>query len=79
MTDKDIAQATQCGGSPKAGEIYRHYKGGLYTVLARAIHEATHEPLVIYQSNVHGYIWARTLANWSERVQDRPRFTRVSE
>lgn len=83
MDEKDIAQATLCEGSPRMGEIYQHYKnGGLYTVVARAVKEDTCEPLVVYQSNANGTIWARTLANWSETVQLReirvPRFIRVT-
>lgn len=54
---------------PKPGEICRHWKGGLYTVMARAIKEDALEPLVIYQSNKYGYMWARTVENFTEEVE----------
>ena len=84
MDDKDLAQLQSTEG-PQAGQIYRHYKGGLYTVVARAIKEDTLEPLVIYQSNARGTVWARTLANFAEEVHleglpyPTPRFIRVLE
>jgi hypothetical protein len=62
---KDIAQR-QAAGGPQPGEIYRHYKGGLYSIVARAIKEDTLEPLVIYRSNAKGTTWARTLENFTE-------------
>lgn len=88
MDDKDLAQALHMGGSPKPGEIYRHYKGGLYSIVARAIKEDTLEPLVIYRSNAKGSVWARTLANFTETIEASaegrllescPRFARVTD
>lgn len=59
---KDAAQAALDRCSIKAGDIYRHYKGGLYSIVCTAIDEATLEPMVIYRSNSKGTTWARTLA-----------------
>ncbi len=47
---------------------YRHYKGGVYQVLAFAKHSETLEDLVIYRHS-DGALWARPLSMWSERVQ----------
>lgn len=52
----------------KAGQKYRHFKGGEYEVVAIAIKEDTLETLVIYRSLRKGYIWARTFENWNETV-----------
>lgn len=88
MSEKDEAVARWSAVGPRPGEVYRHYKGGLYTVMARAIHEETLEPLVIYQSNAKGSVWARTLgvfAGLAEVEADRdfvrrvPRFERVRD
>lgn len=34
---------------PKQGEIYRHFKGNLYEVLAIAMHTETEETMVVYR------------------------------
>lgn len=50
------------------GQVYRHYKGGLYVIVAVSIKEDTLEPMVTYRSNKRGTCWARTLANFSDKV-----------
>ncbi|MCE0742876.1 DUF1653 domain-containing protein [Acetobacter sicerae] len=57
--------------------LYRHYKGGLYTVLHTVRHSETEEWLVIYRSEAHGTLWARPLSMWTELVDGRPRFAFV--
>jgi hypothetical protein len=63
--------------APKAGERYRHYKGGEYEVVCSSIKEDTLEALVTYRSLARGTVWTRTLANWSEMVEGVPRFARL--
>ena len=75
---KDMAQRQAIGG-PQPGEVYRHYKGGIYSIVARSIKEDTLEPLVTYHSNAKGTNWTRTLENFTEVVDAAigPRFVRL--
>ncbi|GBR05963.1 DUF1653 domain-containing protein [Acetobacter oeni] len=59
--------------------LYRHYKGGLYTVIATARHSETEERLVVYRSESLGSVWVRPLAMWNETVDGRPRFARLPD
>jgi hypothetical protein len=88
MTDsqhKDKAHA-RLADAPKPGEVWRHYKGGLYAIICSAIREDTLELMVVYHSNKTGHDQVRTLANWNESVRwewgavrNAPRFVRVKE
>lgn len=44
----------------KAGQVYRHYKGNLYQVIAIATHTETEEKYVVYQGLTQE-IWVRPL------------------
>jgi len=63
----------------RPGQIWRHFKGGVYRVLYLAYHTNTAEELVIYTSNDGGdAVWARPAYMWLETVErdgkSRPRF-----
>lgn len=52
---------------PEPGS-YRHYKGGLYTVVCVGRHSETEEWLVVYRAEADGTVWIRPLAMWAETV-----------
>ncbi len=54
---------------PKEGEIYRHFKGNRYQIIAIATHTETEEQLVIYQALYEKYgIFARPLEMFMEKT-----------
>jgi hypothetical protein len=58
---------------------HRHYKGGLYRVIARAQHTETREMLTIYDDE-RGNIWARPSAVFDEYIMEvGPRFRALTE
>ena len=63
---------------PRPG-LYRHYKGGLYTVLCVGRHSETEEWLVTYRSEALSSYWVRPLAMWQEQVDGIPRFALIEE
>ena len=63
---------------------YRHYKGGMYAVLATTRHSESLEPMTLYRAlyGAHG-LWVRPAAKFDELVlwegvQQR-RFTRIGD
>ena len=62
---------------PITNQLYRHYKGGLYRVIATALHTETNELLVVYK-NFNDEVFARPLGMWNDNVTVcgnlRPRF-----
>ena len=43
------------------GELYRHFKGGVYKIFGEAIHTETGELLVVYQAFSDHAIYARPI------------------
>lgn len=67
---------------PKPGQVYRHYKGGIYVVVGVAINTETEERLVIYHDG-DGNIWGRPVGIFCAAVPSpsgylMSRFTRVT-
>lgn len=47
--------------------VFRHYKGGLYRVVALSNLEATGQTMVTYCSQSDGRMWTRPMAEWNEK------------
>ncbi len=67
---------------PNVGELWRHYKGGVYEILSVAQHTENEEWLVVYQSMGYTVPHIRPLLMWNDTVEDRkgvlmPRFQLV--
>lgn len=50
------------------GRTFRHFKGGLYTVLGFTTDSETVESTVIYRNIETKQVWNRPLANFIEKV-----------
>ena len=59
--------------------VYRHRKGGEYVVFGHTVDEATLAPLVHYYSLTKQTRWTRTIVNFVEDVDGRPRFERARD
>lgn len=49
--------------------IYRHFKGGIYEVVAIAFHSETLEEMVVYKNIENGKVWVRPASMWDEKVE----------
>ncbi|HRN95947.1 MAG TPA: DUF1653 domain-containing protein [Candidatus Levybacteria bacterium] len=66
---------------------YRHFKGGVYTVIGVGKHSETLEEMVFYTHDSKEYgknsLWARPLSMWFEHIERDgyrgPRFTPIKE
>jgi hypothetical protein len=60
------------------GQVWRHYKGGFYFIVAVAKHTETEEQFVIYRlTSASAEFWARPLAMFLSSVGEQMRFARV--
>lgn len=68
---------------PNNGEIFQHYKGGKYEIIATGFLEDTESPCVVYRSLEKNIVWVRTAKNFLEDVEyngvAQPRFDLVKK
>lgn len=61
---------------------YRHYKGGIYQVVAQVTHEADVRPMIVYRA-ANGTLWSRYTDVFFEDVivdgVNQPRFKKISK
>ena len=67
---------------PADGETYRHYKGGVYEIVATGFIEDSETPCVVYRSLEKNIVWVRTAKNFLEKIEydskSVPRFERIN-
>jgi hypothetical protein len=66
---------------PQDGDLYRHYRGGQYKIVATGFLEDSETTCVIYQSLEKDIVWVRTAKNFLEDVErggkTMPRFSKI--
>jgi hypothetical protein len=66
---------------PQNGQIFQHYKGGKYEIVATGFLEDSEAPCVIYKSLLKNIVWVRTAKNFLESIEHngkvQPRFQLV--
>lgn len=69
--------------APRAGEVFRHYKGDRYRVVLLALHSSDNEWMVVYEAMYESpgaSYFTRSLREWREHVEwegeEKERFTK---
>ena len=63
-----ITKQNNKGPYPQPGQIWQHYKGGQYVIVAMCNHSDTNDVLVIYKSISFGGYHARPYSEWYDMV-----------
>lgn len=71
----EIVLTTECKDSRtvNSGDLFYHFKGGLYTVIEVAKQTETGEKLVVYRSVENGTVWARPMSMFLSEI-DKKRY-----
>ncbi len=54
---------------PKSGQMFEHYKGGTYEIVATGFLEDSETPCVVYRSILKNIVWVRTAKNFLEHLE----------
>ena len=65
---ENMSKQNNTGKYPVPGQIWKHYKGGQYEIIAMCNHTDTDESLVIYRSLSFGGYHARPYNEWHDEV-----------
>lgn len=68
---KDISHPTDNLPDVQPG-LYKHYKGGIYSVLFISRHSETLERMVCYKSELYGTHWSRPISEWHKDIDGQP-------
>ena len=77
--NKTITGQNNTGTYPEPGQIWSHYKGGRYEIIAMCNHTTTNELLVIYKSLSFNGFHARPYSEWHDDVWNSPHRVRRFE
>ena len=73
MTKQKSIDEMQAGWNgldrPKDGQIFQHYKGGKYEIVATGFLEDSEAPCIVYRSLLKNIVWVRTAKNFLENVE----------
>lgn len=68
---------------PQDGQLFQHYKGGRYQIVATGFLEDSEAPCVVYRSLENDFVWVRTAKDFLEMIEHggtiRPRFIPVQD
>ena len=68
--NKTITGQNNTGTYPEPGQIWKHYKGGRYEIIAMCNHTTTNEVMVIYKSLSFNGFHARPYSEWHDKMWD---------
>ena len=54
---------------PQDGQVFEHYKGGRYEIVATGFLEDSETPCVVYRSLEKHIVWVRTAKNFLESIE----------
>lgn len=78
LTIDEIQAGWDSFSRPEDSEVYQHYKGGLYEIVATGFLEDSEAPCVVYRSLKKDIVWVRTAKDFLQTVEHngkkRPRF-----
>lgn len=66
---EEIASQWSQYDRPEDGDVFVHYKGGTYEIVATGFLEDSEAPCVMYRSFEKNIVWVRTAKNFFEDIE----------